>query len=161
MENYKKINYLYDFGKLLVAIIVCQLAGAIGAIFTTPAIKGWYAGILKPSFNPPNWIFGPVWTTLFLLMGIALFLVWKKEAKSYAIKIFGIQLVLNILWSVLFFGLKSPGAAFVEIIILLIAIYFTIREFNKISKPAAWLMAPYFLWVSFATILNYTIWFIN
>jgi len=151
--------------KLIVALVISQLAGIIGAIFTTPAIDGWYAGIVKPALNPPSWIFGPVWTTLFVLMGIAAFLVWKQGLERrdvrIALGIFVGQLVLNTLWSIIFFSLQSPGGAFIEIIFLWLAILATIVTFAKISRPAAWLLVPYILWVSFASYLNYAIWMLN
>ncbi len=149
--------------KLISAIIICQLAGIIGSIFTAPATRTWYTTINKPSFNPPSWIFSPVWISLFVLMGISLYLVWikKSKIKKKAITIFGIQLGLNALWSILFFGLKSPLAAFIEIIILWIAILMTIVYFRKISKIAAYLLLPYILWVSFAAVLNFSIFWIN
>lgn len=151
--------------KFIISILVCQLAGGIGAIFTTPQIGGWYSNLTKPSFNPPNWIFGPVWTLLFILMGIALFLVWDKagdnKEKIKAFYAFFIQLALNILWSVLFFGLQSPGASFIEIIILWMAILVSLVYFYRISKIAGLLLLPYLLWVSFAGFLNYTIWKLN
>lgn len=150
---------------MLGAIAICELAGGIGAIFTTPAINSWYAKLARPALAPPNWIFAPVWTTLFVLMGISAFLIWQKglerrEVKT-ALTIFAIQLALNVLWSVLFFGLHSPGFAFIEIIILWLAILTSIITFVKISKVAAWLLAPYILWVSFAGYLNFMIWALN
>jgi len=151
--------------KLIVSILVCQGAGVIGSVFTSPAITTWYAQLEKPSFNPPNWVFAPVWSLLFLLMGIALYLIWSNEAESRkkrtAILIFAVQLVLNILWSVFFFGLQSPLHAFIEIIILWLAILLTIISFYKISKTAAYLLLPYILWVSFASILNFSIMILN
>ena len=149
--------------KLIISLIIPQLAGGIGSLFTSPSISTWYATIAKPSFNPPNWIFGPVWTTLFLLMGISLFIVWneKSKLKKKAITVFGIQLGLNTLWSILFFGLHSPLTAFIEIIFLWAAILLTIIYFYKISKPAAYLLIPYILWVSFAAVLNISIVFLN
>ncbi len=153
------------FSILLASIIICQMAGIIGSVFTTPAIPTWYASINKPSFNPPNWIFAPVWTTLFLLMGIALFLVWRKGFKRKDIKIafsvFIFQLVLNVLWSFLFFGLQSPFAAFIEIIFLLLAILITIILFFRIYWVAGVMLIPYILWVSFASVLNFAIWKLN
>jgi benzodiazapine receptor len=150
---------------LFSSIIICQMAGIIGSIFTTPAIPNWYANINKPTFRPPNWVFAPVWTTLFLLMGIALFLVLRKGLNEKDIKIaiavFAFQLVLNTLWSVLFFGLESPFAAFVEIVFLWVAILASIILFFRISKIAAYLLIPYILWVSFASILNFAIWRLN
>lgn len=150
---------------LVGAIAVCELAGVIGSVFTTPAIPGWYAGISKPELNPPNWIFGPVWTSLFALMGIALYLVWQKKLENKkakeAINYFILQLILNVAWSAIFFGLKNPAAAFFEIILLWLAILATIITFAKVSRPAAWLLLPYILWVTFAAYLNYTIWILN
>lgn len=157
-----KINNTF---KLIIAIVVSELAGIIGSVFTTPSIAGWYAGIVKPDINPPAWVFGPVWTTLFALIGIAAFLVWKKGLDRKDVKIaLGIflgQLVLNTLWSIIFFGLHSPGGALIEIIFLWLAILATIIAFAKISKPAAWLLLPYIFWVSFAGYLNYSIWQLN
>ncbi|OGZ34582.1 MAG: TspO protein [Candidatus Portnoybacteria bacterium RBG_19FT_COMBO_36_7] len=151
--------------KLAVSILVCQGAGIIGSFFTLPAISTWYTTLLKPGFNPPNWIFAPVWTLLFLLMGISLYLIWNrglrdKETKK-AIFIFGVQLILNMIWSVLFFGLQSPLYAFIEIIILWFAILLTIISFYKIFKAAAYLLLPYILWVTFASALNFSILILN
>lgn len=148
--------------KLIISIIICQLAGFIGSLFTSPSIPTWYAALNKPSFNPPNWLFAPVWTALYLLIGIALYLVWinKKRNKS-AITFFTIQLMLNSLWSLLFFGLKNPFLAFIEIIILWSFILLTMISFYKISKPASYLLIPYILWVSFAALLNFSIWLLN
>ena len=151
--------------KLIIAIVVSELAGIIGSVFTAPSIVGWYTTLVRPALNPPAWVFGPVWTTLFALMGIAAFLVWKKGLERKDVKIaLGIfigQLVLNTLWSIIFFGLHSPAGAFVEIIFLWLAILATIIAFAKISKPAAWLLVPYILWVSFAGYLNFMIWILN
>ncbi len=151
--------------KLVVSIIVCQLAGVIGSIFTTPAIPSWYATLKKPSFTPPNWLFGPVWITLFVLMGTAAFLVWNKGLSNKQVKIalsmFAVQLALNVLWSAMFFGLRSPLAGLIEIVILWIAILFTIVSFFKVSQTAGFLLIPYILWVSFAAVLNFSIWRLN
>jgi len=151
--------------KLILAIVICQAAGLVGSIFTVPSIPTWYATLQKPSFSPPNWIFAPVWTILFTLMGISLYLVWRKGRGNKnvrnALLIFAVQLVLNVLWSVLFFGLQSPLYAFVEIIVLWAAILFTILKFFKVSKNAALLLIPYILWVSFAAYLNYSIWILT
>lgn len=154
-----------EIAQAVVAIIICEAAGIIGSIFTTPAIPTWYAGLTKGPLNPPSWVFAPVWTTLFALMGIAVYLVWKKgmtrpEVRS-AVIVFGVQLVLNVMWSILFFGLQSPGLALVEIAIFWLAIALTIWKFAKVSPTAAWLMTPYIAWVSFASYLNYTIWILN
>ncbi|MDO8676046.1 MAG: TspO/MBR family protein [Candidatus Azambacteria bacterium] len=164
--------------KLIIAIVVSELAGIIGSVFTTPSIAGpstgsglsWYAGIVKPALNPPAWVFGPVWTTLFALMGISAFLVWssyaeasadKKKGIKVALILFSVQLVLNTIWSIIFFGLHSPGGALIEIVFLWLSILATTIAFYKISKPAAWLLAPYILWISFAMYLNYAIWALN
>jgi len=151
--------------KLIIAIAVCELAGVVGSLFTTPSITGWYTEIIKPDFNPPSWVFAPVWTALFALMGIATFLIWKRGLDHRDVKIaLGIfvgQLALNIAWSIIFFGLHSPGGALLEIVFLWIAILATIVAFAKISKIAAWLLVPYILWVSFAGYLNYAIWMLN
>lgn len=163
-----KINNTF---KLIISLIIPQLAGGIGSFFTIGSVKDWYPVLVKPALNPPSWVFGPVWTTLFALMGIAAFLVWQKldsgsEARmtkmvKIALGIFLGQLALNTLWSIIFFGLHSPGGALIEIIFLWLAILATIVAFAKISKPAAWLLAPYILWVSFAMYLNYSIWILN
>lgn len=154
-----------DFAKLAIAIVLCLLAGLVGSIFTAPAIGSWYAGIEKPLFNPPNWLFAPVWTILFLLMGISLYVVWSKGLQKKGVKLalgaFCVQLVLNALWSFLFFGLQNPFLAFIEILLLWLAILATIILFYKISKKAALLLVPYILWVSFAVLLNYSIWLLN
>ena len=151
--------------KLILSVIICQLAGIIGSFFTSPSIQTWYAILKKPFFNPPNWVFAPVWTTLFLLMGISLYLVWSRGIKTKKSKIaftfFAVQLILNILWSVIFFGLKSPFYAFIEIIFLWAAILLTIFAFYRISKTAAYLLVPYIIWVSFAAMLNFSIFIIN
>lgn len=151
--------------KLVIAIAISELAGIIGSIVTAPSVIDWYPSIITPAINPPAWVFGPVWTMLFVLMGIAAFLVWKKGLERSDVKIaLGIfigQLVLNTLWSVIFFGLRSPGGALVEIVCLWLAIAATIVTFAKVSKSAAWLLLPYILWVSFAAYLNYSIWILN
>lgn len=154
-----------DVFKLVVAIVVCQLAGVIGGFFTASSVNTWYASLTKPAFNPPNWIFSPVWSTLYVFMGVALFLVWRKgfqtEGIRTALYFFGIQLALNALWSILFFGLKMPLLAFVEIVILWDFILITLLKFKKVSKPAALLLIPYLLWVSFAALLNFFLWYLN
>lgn len=153
------------FLKLVIAIAVSQLAGISGSIFTSPSIEGWYAGIVKPSLNPPSWVFGPVWITLFTLMGIAAFLIWEKGSArkdvQIALSIFIGQLILNTLWSIIFFGLHNLGGAFIEIMFLWLAILATIVAFARISRLAAWLLVPYIIWVSFAMYLNYAIWILN
>jgi benzodiazapine receptor len=147
-----------------IAIVVCEAVGAIGTIFTAPAIGTWYTQLARPEFAPPNWIFGPVWTTLFALMGIALFIIWKvpvRKERRIALWLFSMQLALNVLWSALFFGLHSPVIALIEIGVLWISIFLTILAFARISRTAAWLLVPYILWVSFAAYLNYSFWILN
>jgi len=154
-----------DILKLVAAIVVCEMAGVVGAVFSAPAIREWYVNLAKPKFSPPKWVFAPVWTALYAIMGIAAFLVWQTGWANFdvrfALGIFIGQLVLNIFWSYLFFGLKSPLAAFVEIILLWLAIFATVVNFSKISMTAAWLLAPYLAWVSFAAVLNFNIWQLN
>jgi tryptophan-rich sensory protein len=151
--------------KLIIAILACQLAGFIGSLFTTPAIPGWYAALEKPSFNPPNWLLGPVWITLYLFMGIAAYLIWRRGLGEpnvgTALLLFGVQLVINASWSFFFFGLKSPLAGFVVIILLWIVILITALYFLKISNTAAALMLPYIAWVSYAAVLNFSFWRLN
>lgn len=151
--------------KLIVSIVICLSPGIIGSLFTTPAINSWYVQLEKPFFNPPNWIFGPTWTSLYILMGISLWLVWNKRLNDRFVKssiiFFIIHLVFNATWSIIFFGFKDPGLALVNIIILLIMILMLIFLFYQINKQAAYLLIPYILWVSFATILNYNIWILN
>jgi len=152
-----------NWKKLIIAILIPQIAGGVGAVATTPKIRTWYAGLEKPFFSPPNWVFGPVWTLLFLLMGIALYLIWEsgKKEKKEAMKIFGVQLGLNVLWSWIFFGGENPGLAVGEIVILWLAIRSTIKSFSKISKRAGQLLIPYLAWVSFAGVLNGAVWWLN
>ncbi len=154
-----------DWIGLVVAVVIAECAGIIGSAFTIPSIPTWYAGLAKPVLNPPSWVFGPVWTTLYALMGIGAFLVWRRGVQRREVKvalaIFAGQLVLNTLWSMIFFGLHAPGAAFVEIVLLWLAILATVIAFARVSKTAAWLLAPYLLWVSFASYLNFAIWMLN
>jgi len=144
-----------NWWKLITAILICEGMGLIGATATTPKIGNWYSTLNKPFFNPPSWIFGPVWTLLFLLMGISLYLVWQKnnDLTKPIFRWFWIQLVLNMLWSFIFFGMEKPGWALIEIIILWWAIRKTMKNFP--------LLFPYLAWVSFATILNGAIWWLN
>ncbi|MCX6789483.1 MAG: tryptophan-rich sensory protein [Candidatus Gribaldobacteria bacterium] len=153
-----KINNIF---KLIIAVVVCELAGVIGSVLTTPSIASWYATLPKPALNPPAWVFAPVWTILFALMGVSLYLIWREKQKSQsriAVFVFFQQLGLNVLWSALFFEMHNPMLAFAEIIVLWMCILMTIFYFAKISKPAAWLLVPYIFWVSFAGYLNYAIW---
>lgn len=143
--------------KLIVSILLSSSAGAIGSLFTTPNIKSWYADLDKPPLLPPNEVFGPVWTTLYILIGISLFLVWTAKSygsKGVAFTWFGIQLVLNALWSFVFFGAHRPGLGIFVIVLLLGSIAATMVAFRRFSRPAVWLLLPYILWVSFATYLT-------
>lgn len=151
--------------KLFLSILIPVLTGAVSGFFTISGVNGWYAVANKPWFNPPNWIFGPVWTTLYILMGIALYLVWRSDAattiKNTALALFAVQLTLNFFWSIIFFSMRQPGWAFVEVLLLWLMIGLTIRWFGKISPAAAWLLVPYISWVSFASVLNFYIWKLN
>jgi len=150
-----------NFLRLLLSISVCLLIGFLGSLVTTPSVSTWFSTLTKPSFSPPNWLFAPVWTMLFILMGISLYLVWNKGLKKKAVKealvIFGIQLVFNFLWSFIFFGLHRPLLAFLEIIILWLLILQTFLKFRKISSLAGYFLLPYLIWVTFAAFLNFTI----
>ena len=154
-----------DIVEAVLSIVICQGAGLIGAVATSPSIPTWYASLEKPAFNPPNWLFGPVWTTLYTLMGIAAFLVWRQGIRKREVKIalgiFIVQLVLNTLWSIVFFGLNSLLGGLVVILPLWVAILLSIITFYRISKTAGVLLIPYILWVSFATILNFSLWQLN
>jgi translocator protein len=146
-----------SFSRLLVSIALPLAVGIIAGIFTTRAIPDWYATLNRPAFSPPNWIFGPVWTMLYLLMGISLYLVWSEEpsqVRTFAIAAFVIQLFLNFCWSFLFFRFRLIGVAAAEIILLWLAIVITLFLFYKVRPLAAWLNIPYLLWVTFAAILN-------
>ena len=151
--------------RLVVAIAICELAGIVGSLFTRPSIPGWYAGLTKPSFNPPNAVFGPVWITLYALMGIAAWLIYDKKRSGAKIRrplsIFVAQLVLNVLWTIMFFGIHHILGGFVIIVALWILIAATIKMFWPISKAAAVLLVPYFLWVGFATALNAALYVLN
>lgn len=146
-------------------IALSQAAGLIGTLFTADAIPAWYATLVRPEFAPPNWVFGPVWTLLYLAMGIAAYLVWEKGSERRDVKIalgiFLVQLALNTWWSIIFFGQQNIGGALLEISILWLTIVLTIFAFARISRTAAWLLVPYLLWVSFATYLNYAFWVLN
>lgn len=171
--------------KFTASVLICEGSGLLGSFFTAPSIPIWYAGLEKPFFSPPNWLFAPVWTFLFFLMGVALYFAWKENfvpktsvgqktwnplstklwngawKEENAVAIFVLQLVLNITWSVVFFGLKSPGMAFFVILALWFAILYTIVNFYRISKNAGYCLLPYILWVTFAAILNFAVWRLN
>lgn len=151
--------------KLIIAIAICEFTGIMSSVLSSALMNPWFSSLNKPSWNPPSNVFGPVWTVLYLLMGISLWLVWKStkptNEKEIAITFFIIQLFLNFWWSLLFFKFHSPALALVDIILLLILIVVTIIHFFPISKVASYVLIPYVLWVAFATILNYSIWILN
>lgn len=147
-------------------VAVCVAVGYVSGMVTRESVTTWYPTLEKPSFNPPNWLFAPVWTALYIIMGIAGALVWDRidtdeENVKKGLRFFFIQLVLNALWSYLFFGLKNPMIALVEIILLWLMIYETFVQFHKVNKTAAYLFIPYLLWVTFAMVLNGSIWWLN
>ncbi len=156
---------LREIPSLILAIVICQSAGVLGSFFTSSSVSTWYPTLIKPSFAPPGSVIGAVWIVLFTLMGVSLFLVWrdgKNDAgRKIALVIFALQLVVNVLWSWAFFGLQSPAAGIVVIVVLWLLILQCIFRFWPISRNAALLLVPYILWVSFAAFLNYTIWRLN
>lgn len=150
---------------LVFSLLSTFVAAFVGSMATTPAINSWYIYLVKPSFSPPNWLFGPVWTILYALMGISLYLIWregtKKKNVSYAVSVFFIQLTLNVSWSIVFFGLKNIPGSLIVITSLWFSIAYLISRFNKINKTAGTLLWPYLAWVTFAGILNFSIWILN
>jgi benzodiazapine receptor len=151
---------------LLAACVILPFAiGGIGGWVTSGSLADWYAGLQKPSWNPPNTVFGPVWSFLYLLMGIALWRIlrmgWGTAGVQPAVIWFAIQLALNLGWSLVFFGLHAPGPALIEILVLMAAILFTAARFHALEPAAGWLMVPYLLWTAFAALLNATIWRLN
>jgi translocator protein len=154
----------YQLLGLIVLIVICFAAAGIGGAVTTPKIVNWYSTLAKPSWNPPSWIFGPVWSVLYFCMAVAAWLIWRQGGFSVAttpLTLFGVQLVLNLLWSCLFFGLRSPGLAFLDVILLWMAIVATMVTFWQRSTAAGILFVPYLAWVSFASVLNFVIWRLN
>ena len=152
--------------RILTVVVTCLVVGYFSGMVTRSAIITWYPTLVKPSFNPPNWIFAPVWSMLYVMMGVAAGLVWNridfdKENVKKALTFFAIQLALNALWSYLFFGLKNPMLAGVEVVLLWLMIFETYSKFLKINKIAGYLFIPYLLWVSFASVLNISIWWLN
>lgn len=147
------------------SLAICQMAGLIGSFYTAPAIPGWYAGLNKPSFNPPDWVFAPVWITLYLMMGLTLYLSlrhWpERPADKPSLIAFAVQLVLNAGWSIIFFGLRSPLFGFIWIIALWLSILATIIFFRRVTRIGAILLIPYLIWVSFAGALNFLLWRLN
>jgi len=154
-----------NFQRILISVLLCVAVGALSGIATQSSVDTWYVQLTKPAFNPPNAVFAPVWTVLYVLMGLAAGLVWNRGFHHLWVKTalyhFGFQLLLNALWSVVFFGLRNPGVALLVIAALLILILLTMRWFRVVYTPAAWLMLPYLLWVLFASVLNYEIWRLN
>jgi tryptophan-rich sensory protein len=149
---------------LAVALALCLGVGALGAVWTADGVRTWYPTLAKPPITPPNWLFGPVWTALYLIMGYAAWRVWRRSGfggAPAALALFGIQLALNLAWSHLFFGRHSIGTAFVEILALLAAIIATAAAFARTDRVAAWLMIPYIAWVAFASVLTGWIWLLN
>lgn len=151
--------------KLIASVAVPLAVGGLSGLATAKGVETWYPTLAKPSFNPPAWVFGPAWTLLYILMGVALFLVWRQGLNTPGVRValiaFAVQLVLNALWSIIFFGMQSPGWAFVEIVLLWLAIVVTLWTFWRVVPAAGWLLAPYLAWVSFATVLNGSIWILN
>jgi benzodiazapine receptor len=160
-----KKTLFIDVSKLVVSILVCQAAGVIGGLATAPNVETWYAYVEKPTFTPPDWVFSPVWISLYLLMGVSGYLVWRKGLDKSGVRkamaVYVVQLILNPVWSFAFFGLHSPLAGLVVIVILWFSIILTIFYFLKVSRTAAFLLVPYILWVSFATVLNFSIFVLN
>jgi benzodiazapine receptor len=154
-----------DIVSLVVAVVIPLVVGGLGGVATASAIPTWYQDLNKPSWNPPNWVFGPVWTLLYILMGVAAWLVWRlgwdNPQVRVALAIFGVQLLLNLFWSLIFFGLRSPGWAVLEIIILWGFILATTVQFYRLESVAGLLLVPYQLWVTFAALLNATVWQLN
>jgi len=153
------------FLKILIAVAACIIIGFLSGIATADSISSWYLQLNKPSFNPPNWVFGPAWTLLYTLMGVAAALIWHKgwanKVVRNAIYLFIAQLILNAFWSIAFFGMQSPPLALLVILVLLALIIVCILLFRRIDKIAAWLLIPYLMWVSFATVLNISIVILN
>ena len=151
--------------KLIISVAVPLAVGGLSGFATARGVADWYPALTKPTFNPPAWIFGPVWTVLYIMMGGAAFLVWRKglevDGVRIALTVFVVQLSLNGLWSILFFGMQAPGWALVEIILLWIAIGVTTVFFLRVALPAGVLLLPYWGWVTFATVLNASLWWLN
>ena len=142
-------------------LLLSFMAAALGAIYPPGE---WYAGLVKPAWNPPNWVFGPVWTLLYFCIGLSGWLVWREagwRSAAPAFAVYGLQLILNAAWSWLFFGLHRPGLAFAEIVVLWLGILATVLLFKRLSRPAAWLLLPYLCWVGFAGVLNLSLWQLN
>lgn len=151
-----------DYPKVIAMVIIAEAVGFLGAIFTAPAIATWYAALQKPFFTPPGWLFAPAWTILYVLMGVAAGTVWSKTGfRTKELKFYWTQLFLNFLWSLTFFGLKLPGLALMEIALLWAFIWVTMQSFYPVCRKAFWLMVPYIIWVTFASLLNFGIIVLN
>jgi benzodiazapine receptor len=152
--------------RVAIVVVICLVVGYVSGMVTRTSITTWYPTLVKPSFNPPNWIFAPVWTSLYVMMGVAAGFIWnqittQKAAVTKALQFFTIQLVLNALWSYLFFGLHNLMLATIEVVLLWLMIFETYSQFAKINKTASYLMLPYLAWVSFASVLTASIWWLN
>lgn len=147
-----------NISKLVLSILLSQTAGLLGTFFTISAIPTWYIYLSKPSFNPPNYLFGPVWTILYTLIGISLYRIWIKKG---SLELFFIHLFLNAIWTPIFFGLKNLEFAFIIIVLMVVTLLYVIKSFYKIDKLASYLLIPYLAWISFASILNFSIWNLN
>ncbi|WP_378186383.1 TspO/MBR family protein [Aquimarina sp. W85] len=151
--------------RISIAVCICLAIGILSGIVTQSGMSTWYPALIKPAFTPPKWVFGPVWIILYCLMGIAAGIVWSRGFYHKWVKValyhFGFQLLLNAAWSILFFGLRSPILAFLDITALFILVLFTIKWFKVVNKIAAYLLIPYAVWIAFAAILNYSIWQLN
>lgn len=161
---YTRYNHPMKAVPLFISILIAQAAGIIGSFFTTASIPTWYAALAKPEWNPPGWVFGPVWVILYTLMGISAYLIWRRRSKpraKTALFVYGVQLTLNAQWSIIFFGLQAPGLAFAQILVLLAFIIATTMLFWRVDRRAGILMLPYVAWVSFASVLNFAIWQLN
>jgi len=153
-----------DWPGLLTAVVLCEVVGSLPGVLTAPTVAEWYPTLTKPAFTPPSWVFGPVWTALFFLLGVALYLVWRDgrgEERRTALRLFAGQFALNVSWTLAFFGQRSPAAGLVVIVALLVGIVATIVAFDRIDRVAALLLVPYLLWVCFAAVLNAAIWWLN
>src|SRR3954463_542726 len=152
----------HSIAKLAGAVTACEAAGGISAFLSREGLQEWYPKLQKPSFTPPDWVFGPTWTLLYALMGTSLWLAEERDedgaAKWTSRVFFGAQLLLNVLWTYVFFGRRAPGWALVEVLVLLAAIASTVASFSKVSRTAAVLLVPYLLWTGFASVLNFSIW---
>ena len=156
----------HSIKKLVGSVLLCEAAGVVGSVFTRDSLRDWYPTLQKPSFTPPDWMFGPVWTVLYAMMGVSLYLASRQREEDAAVEttarvLFAVQLMLNTLWTYIFFGRRSPGWALVEISLLWVAIASTTLSFFRVSRTAALLLLPYLLWTSFAAVLNYSIWRLN